>query len=167
MGNYRLIVRKERLGFAAAHFTIFPGGKAERLHGHNYRMSVAVEGKELRGGLLLDFTAIKAAASYVCETLDERTLLPMEHPELQVAENGPSVEVRYRERRYRFPREDLGLLPVANTTVEELARYTAERLVERLGETLREAGVRRLRVGIEETPGQEGAYEACLEPVSS
>ena len=40
---YRLQVTKDQLGFAAAHF-ITMRGKCERLHGHNYRVTVEVEG---------------------------------------------------------------------------------------------------------------------------
>jgi 6-pyruvoyltetrahydropterin/6-carboxytetrahydropterin synthase len=162
MPRYRLDIRKEGLGFSAAHFTLFPGGRAERLHGHNYRTELALEGDELQGGLLLDFTEIKKAVRGICDELDERMLLPTEHPDLEVQESEESVEVRCHGKAYRFPREDVRLLPLANSTVEELARHLGSRLLETLGPRLREAGVTRFAVGVEETPGQSGRYQVEL-----
>jgi len=158
MHRYRLKIRKERLGFAAAHFTIFPDGKAERLHGHNYRTDLEIEGEQLHDGLLLDFTEIKEAIRLVCAELDEHVLLPTGHPDLEIREEGEALEARYLDRVYRFPAGDVRLLPLSNSTVEELARYVGNRLLESLGPRLREAGARRLIVGIEETPGQSGSY---------
>jgi len=162
MHRYRLRIRKERLGFAAAHFTLLPDGKAERLHGHNYRTDLEIEGEQIRDGLLLDFTEIKEAIRLVCAELDERVLLPTEHPDLEIREAGGALEARYRDRLYRFPIGDVRLLPLGNSTVEELARYVGNRLLESFGARLREAGVKRLVLGIEETPGQSGSYEVIL-----
>lgn len=162
MPRFRLSVRKERIGFSAAHFTVFPDGRAERLHGHNYRTKIEIEGEALREGLLLDFGEIKEAARQACAELDGRTLLPTRHPDLEIREQSGSVEARYGDRVYRFPNEDVRLLPVANTTVEELARHLALRILENLGSRLRDAGVARLRVGVEESPGQCGEYQEAL-----
>ena len=38
-GDAVLEIHKDRLGFAAAHFSILEGG-SERIHGHNYRVVV-------------------------------------------------------------------------------------------------------------------------------
>ena len=52
-------------------------------------------------------------------------------------------------RRFVFPRSDVCLLPVGNTTCECLAAH----LLSRVRDTLEDADVR-LEVTIEETPGQ-------------
>ena len=50
-------------------------GKCEALHGHNYKVFVHVRGKELNeGGMLLDFTQLKAALKKVLATLDHTNL---------------------------------------------------------------------------------------------
>jgi 6-pyruvoyl-tetrahydropterin synthase len=46
-GRFHIELAKEDFKFSAAHFTLFGPDAAERLHGHNYRVTVAVEGEEL------------------------------------------------------------------------------------------------------------------------
>ncbi|MBO7122259.1 MAG: 6-carboxytetrahydropterin synthase QueD [Treponema sp.] len=61
--------------FAAAHFLRDYNGKCEALHGHNYKVFVHVRGKELNeGGMLLDFTQLKAAVKKVLAALDHTNL---------------------------------------------------------------------------------------------
>lgn len=50
-------------------------GKCEALHGHNYKVFVHVRGAELNeGGMLLDFTQLKAALKKVLDGLDHTNL---------------------------------------------------------------------------------------------
>lgn len=50
-------------------------GKCEALHGHNYKVFVHVRGAELDdGGMLLDFTQLKAALKKVLAGLDHTNL---------------------------------------------------------------------------------------------
>ena len=61
--------------FAAAHFLRDYHGKCEALHGHNYKVFVHVRGAELNeGGMLLDFTQLKAALKKVLAGLDHTNL---------------------------------------------------------------------------------------------
>ena len=48
--NFRVQVSKDYLVFASAHFITFRGHQCETLHGHNYRVGVAVEGAAMGGG---------------------------------------------------------------------------------------------------------------------
>lgn len=50
-------------------------GKCESLHGHNYKVFVHVRGSQLNeGGMLLDFTELKAALKKVLARLDHTNL---------------------------------------------------------------------------------------------
>lgn len=61
--------------FAAAHFLRDYHGKCENLHGHNYKVFVHVEGKNLdAGGMLFDFSLLKKALREVCGELDHKNL---------------------------------------------------------------------------------------------
>ena len=61
--------------FAAAHFLRDYNGKCENLHGHNYKVYAHVRGPELNeGGMLLDFSKLKAALRQVCKELDHTNL---------------------------------------------------------------------------------------------
>ena len=61
--------------FAAAHQLREFRGKCERLHGHNWKVEVYVEGEQLgENGLLIDFKDIKTATKRALERLDHRFL---------------------------------------------------------------------------------------------
>lgn len=61
--------------FAAAHFLRDYNGKCEALHGHNYKVFVHVRGTQLdAGGMLLDFSELKAALKKVLAGLDHTNL---------------------------------------------------------------------------------------------
>lgn len=61
--------------FAAAHFLKDYHGKCENLHGHNYKVYAHVRGDRLdEGGMLLDFTELKASLRKVCGSLDHKNL---------------------------------------------------------------------------------------------
>ena len=74
--------------FAAAHFLRDYNGKCENLHGHNYKVYAHVKGPELNeGGMLLDFSKLKAALRQVCKELDHTNL-----NDLVVFDQNPSAE---------------------------------------------------------------------------
>ena len=61
--------------FSAAHFLRDYRGKCEKLHGHNWKVTVAVTGGTLdAAGLLVDFGIVKKLLSGVCVGLDHRVL---------------------------------------------------------------------------------------------
>ena len=58
--NFRVQVSKDYLVFASAHFITFRGHQCETLHGHNYRVGVAVEGTvDSECLFVLDFSVLK------------------------------------------------------------------------------------------------------------
>jgi 6-pyruvoyltetrahydropterin/6-carboxytetrahydropterin synthase len=159
--EYRVIVAKEYLKFAAAHFIAHPGFR-ERLHGHNYQVSVRVDGRLEDDGYVLDFGVVKAAAKAVCGELDDRVLLPERSDCLTIERSGASVRVRCEDgSEFAFPATDVVLLPIAHTSAEELARHVLGRIRERLPE-LGRRGVTSIEVGVAEAPGQT-AY--CREEI--
>jgi 6-pyruvoyltetrahydropterin/6-carboxytetrahydropterin synthase len=159
MERWSIEVEKEYLKFSAAHFLIFPDGSAERLHGHNYRVYVSLEAKLSRFGLVLDFQHIKPLVRELVDELDEHWILPGEHPELRVERRADGViEVRYRERYYAAPVEDVLLLPINNTSAENLSTLLGRRLLERLRARYPELVVHSLAFAVEETAGQRGVY---------
>ena len=155
--GYTLRLAKEDFKFAAAHFTLFPDGSGELLHGHNFRVRVELEGQEPNEmGLLVDVAAVKERIRAACDTLDEHTLIPERSELLELRVEGASVEVRFGERAYRLPAADVTLLPITNVTIETLAHL----LWEEIEPALRGSSIARLRVEVEETAGQSCAYAA-------
>ena len=124
-GSFEVYVAKENLKFNAAHFIAYPGFR-ERLHGHNYQVTVRIEGDLGPDGYMIDFGLVKQATKRVCDALDEYTLLPEQSDCLRITEQGESVEAVYEDgSRFVFPKSDVMLLPIVHTSAEELARYVA------------------------------------------
>lgn len=148
---------KEDFKFSAAHFTLFPDGRAELLHGHNYQVALELSGSVLDGeDLLTDFGQVKAAVRELCARLDSRTLVPSRSSHLRVSEDGDAVEVAFGDRVYRLPAADVLMLPLVNTSIEALARMLWQQLVDRLELPRIEV----LGVNVAETAGQSCWYRA-------
>jgi 6-pyruvoyl tetrahydropterin synthase/QueD family protein len=146
------------LRFSAAHFITF-GGKCERLHGHNYGVLVELEGTLGEDKLVFDFTILKKLTRELCRRLNHRFLLPAHNPHLQIAEREDSWEIRFGEKRYLFPREDVIVLPIDNSTAERLAEYICLELCKELA-AYPTANVQTIMVGVEEAPTQMAYYRA-------
>ena len=66
---------KVALEFSAAHFLRGYRGKCEELHGHNWKVEVAVVKKNLdKIGMVVDFQEVKSQLKVVLDKLDHRHL---------------------------------------------------------------------------------------------
>src|SRR5262245_56348871 len=151
--RFHIRVTKDHLVFCSGHFISYEWDQCERLHGHNYRAAVEVEGPLDANYYVFDFIALKKLTQSITDELDHRMMLPMRNPHIRVETSGPHIDVRYRDRQWRFPVGDCILLPIENTTVELLARYVAGRIRDALCDRHRFTP-EVLRVEIEEGPGQ-------------
>jgi 6-pyruvoyltetrahydropterin/6-carboxytetrahydropterin synthase len=114
--------------FAAGHALRNYHGKCENVHGHNYRVRVALEGADLdQAGLLVDFTEIKRVLRAIIEKLDHQFLNDVE------------------------PFDKL------NPSAENMARYFHQEMSRHLGGT-REIPVRVSEVKIWETDTATATY---------
>src|SRR4051812_45593801 len=96
MGTYRV---SKQLWFCSAHQVRLSETECEKLHGHNYKVLVHAEAKELdRTSYVLDFAALKKAAVEATDRFDHHNINDVP----------PSTEL--------------------NPTAEELARYLCEQL---------------------------------------
>ena len=156
--SWSISIQKDYLKFSAAHFLIFPDGSAERLHGHNYKVFVDLHTELDEHGLVVNFKEIKPLVRALCDELDEHLLIPGEHPVLTCERDGEHFEIRYRERRYLIPAEEVIVLPISNSSAENLAAWFGRTLRERMRGPWPGLGVRELSVGVEETTGQRGTW---------
>jgi 6-pyruvoyltetrahydropterin/6-carboxytetrahydropterin synthase len=156
--HWSIAIDKDYLKFSAAHFLIFPDGSAERLHGHNYKVYVDLHTDLDEHGLVVNFKEIKPLVRELCDELDEHLLLPGQHPVLTATRVGEHCDVRYRERRYLIPHDEVIVLPIGNSSAENLAAWFGRTLRERMRKVWPRLVVRELSVGIEETPGQRGTW---------
>jgi len=82
-------------------------------------------------------------------------LLLTTHPLIKVDFKGEEVEVRFGQKRWLFPREDCQLLPVTNTTAEELAYWLASRMRDVLKPIIGDR-LSSIEIGVDENNGQWG-----------
>jgi 6-pyruvoyltetrahydropterin/6-carboxytetrahydropterin synthase len=156
---YGVAVYKERFNFCSAHFLLFADGSREDLHGHNYRAWVELEGELGDGDIVLDFTVLKPIVSEACNELDHKTLIAAASPYLQLEDLGESLWVRHTGGSFCFPKRDVLLLPLRNTSTELLASYLHEKVAHRLRQIVPNAQFTRFRVSVEESSGQCGFFE--------
>jgi 6-pyruvoyltetrahydropterin/6-carboxytetrahydropterin synthase len=159
--RFKVHVTKDHLIFCCGHFISYHGHKCERLHGHNYRAAVEIEGPLQEDHYVFDFVALKARTKAITDELDHHMLLATKNPVIKVEDSSDKVDVRYRDRQWLFPREDCILLPIENTTAELIARYIANRLVDSL-RTHENFVPEVLRVEVEEAPGQSATIEVKM-----
>jgi 6-pyruvoyltetrahydropterin/6-carboxytetrahydropterin synthase len=157
--RWSIDLEKEYFKFSAAHFLIFPDGSAERLHGHNYRVHVRLSAELSRYGLVLDFKMVKPIVRAICDRLDEHWIVPGEHEELRVVRRSDgTAEITYREKRYVAPTGDVLVLPINNTSSENLAAWFGRELLAELARKFPDVLPTELEVSVEETAGQRGVW---------
>jgi len=131
MDDFSVRVSGSELRFSAAHFIYNPFFK-EPLHGHNYEVEVEVTGNLGDDGFVVNFLDLKEVVRRVIGELDHRVMLPTGNPLLKVigdlgVERGIRVVCSGGEE-YFLPSRDVVLLPVRDTSAEELARYLVSRI---------------------------------------
>lgn len=154
MSTTTLHLAKQNFKFSAAHFLIFDANHAERLHGHNYQVRVDIqtppEAELHADGYFLDFNVFKKYIKARLDQWDEIVLLPEKQADMKFKKTEKSLEVTFRDRFYVFPLSEVILLPVTNTSVEQLSRLLAEDFFREF----KQYKVLSVTVYVEETPGQ-------------
>lgn len=155
--NYSIKVYKQYFNFAASHFLIFDDGTREPLHGHNYRVMIKGEASTLHADMVFDFLDIKPIVREVCDSLDHKLLLPKENNKIEIYEDDTNIKVKTQDSHFSFPKSDVLLLPIPNTSAERLAVY--------INQNVRKLVLERfnfifasLEIEVEETPGQSAVY---------
>ena len=150
-------LKKETFKFSCTHFTIFGENEAERMHGHNYHVQFDLHFADISktDGLAVDFNTIKPIIKDLCDHLDEHILLPANSPFCEISTQGDQIELRFNNKFYSLPLEDVKILPVLNISSEELARYMAEQFLKLCPKSI---SLQKIETTIEETRGQGVTY---------
>ncbi|GIW87871.1 MAG: 6-pyruvoyl tetrahydrobiopterin synthase [Isosphaeraceae bacterium] len=157
MNTFVVRVTKDHLVFSAGHFITYNGDICERLHGHNWRVAVEVEGPLDENHYVFDFIALLELARAVAAELDHRMLLPDGSGRIRIVDAGPNYRVEHGHRFWSFPRDECVVLPIPNTTTERIAEWFNARLRQAISErglTLPEV----IRVEVEENFGQSATH---------
>src|SRR5246500_6034588 len=113
--------------FAAGHYLRNYKGKCENPHGHNYKVLVTLQGRELdKAGLLLDFKDLKGVMRSVVERLDHQMINEI----APFTEVNPSAEnlakYFYDETNGRLKNVTSGRVFVRDVTIFETDTTTAK-----------------------------------------
>ena len=160
--THKIIIERNTLRFAAAHFTTF-GGECEPLHGHNYDVTVEISGALTSDSWVIDFSEAKALVRGLCKELDHKFIVPALSKDIAVSRSGGELTLKWGDQRYVMPEKDSVSIDVDNTTAERLAEWFAGRIATELRSRGAE-NVTSVTVGVEEMPGQSGWFTLRLEP---
>ena len=117
-----------------------------------------MEGELDRAGVVLDFIAFKPMVKRICDALDHRTLIQTKSPAIKVRRRAKEIEVIYKKQKIILPRQDVILLPLANTSTELLAEHVANQIRRQVRQQFPGSKIRHMEVGVEEARGQRGLY---------
>ena len=155
MSTTTIHIYKQNLKFSSAHFLIFDSKNAEKLHGHNYQVRLDMQVKNNPvSGYSINFEDVKSEVKKLVDQLDEQVLLPEQNEEMKFKVTGKNLEVTFRDRFYSFPKNEVVLLPMVNTSVELLSKYLAEIIFKKFSKQ----GAEKIRVLVEETRGQGASF---------
>lgn len=130
--SFSVDVTKDHLVFSAAHFITIGESLCERLHGHNWRVAAHVEGPLDENRYVFDFIALRDALQQQVDRLDHRMLVALHHPKIAVETDEREVHLQFADRRWVFPRDECVLLPIEQTTAEQLAEWLGKQLMNAL-----------------------------------
>ena len=138
--------------FSACHF-IPAHDKCSRLHGHIYCINAKVEGDPNERGMLWDFIALKNALRSIADELDHRVLIPGDSKEMEI-DIGDDLTVKFENKQYMFPMEDVVVMDIKLASAEELAGFIMGRLLSLLEVP---DNISAMEIGVDEGKGQ-GAW---------
>lgn len=150
----RIELSKQALNFSIAHFTIFSATEREDLHGHNFQLECDVTAPIGDDGMMFDYGKLKKLLRALCDDIDEQMILPENSPHLSIEGDGDYIVAVFNNERIPFLRRDVTLLPIANTTVEELSHFFLQRIREH--PDLADKGITEITVKVSSSPGQFG-----------
>ena len=106
--------------FAAGHYLRNYKGKCENPHGHNYRIRVTLQGKELdKAGLLVDFKDLKSVMKHVVDYLDHKMMNDIEPFTVLNPSAENLAKYFYDQTNARLKERTDGRVRVARVTVWE------------------------------------------------
>jgi 6-pyruvoyltetrahydropterin/6-carboxytetrahydropterin synthase len=147
---------REDLKFSAGHFTIFSECHREKLHGHNYQVYAAITTIIAENGIRFDYRYYNGKLKKLCEQLNLFFLLPAYSPYLKIVEEGGYYQAHFNSEILLFLKSDVLILPIANTTVEDLSNWFLEQLTHDQ-EDLQKNAIQAITIKVSSNPGRSGS----------
>lgn len=124
---YGIEVKGYEMKFSSAHFTRL-NGEFEPLHGHNFTVICRVEGSLNEENMVIDFGYVRKHIEKICMELDHKVLLPGKSSYMQIQEKDENIVVIADGKLYAIPKQDVVILPIEDTTTEQLAKYIYDKV---------------------------------------
>ncbi|MCB9091198.1 MAG: 6-carboxytetrahydropterin synthase [Halobacteriovoraceae bacterium] len=147
--------------FSIAHFTIFSEKERENIHGHNYNLKFSLELRNIKNGMAFNYRDIKKKLREICQFLDEKFILQLNSPFLELKEKDNCIYVSFDNDEMKFLKRDIVLLPIVNTTLECFGEYILERIYRETAQTIL-LNVAKMSLKISSGPGQSFIKEVEL-----
>lgn len=163
--RYTVRVTKDFLVFSAGHFITLEGDHCERIHGHNWRIAIEVDGPLNAHEYVVDFIALLAIGREIVARLDHRMLLADGSGGIALADEGSNWRASHGSRWWSFPKDECVILPIPNTTTERIAHWIADELIGAL-QARGLAVPPTVRVELEENFGQTATVEIDAQGLS-
>lgn len=156
----------EKIGFSAGHFTIYNATSRERLHGHNYKLHATISAELGNDGITFDYAVFNKKIETLCQEIHSYFLLPTQSPYLNISEDADYYYALFNQEKIPFLKTDCKLLPIRNTTLEELSQWFLDRLTEDQS-LLRLHGIHSIVLKLFNGPGQAGVATWSREAISA
>lgn len=147
----------ETFSFSAGHFTVFSANERESLHGHNYSVAATLEARIQEPGITFNYLIFKKRLQALCDQLDRHFIVAEKCPYLTISEKGDYYEIVFNQDKIPFLKKDVLLLPIENTTLEDLSRWFVEQLIS--DKTfLTENAIEKITIKVFNGPEQSAAF---------
>ena len=123
---------KEDIKISGGHFTIFNRNNRERLHGHNFKVNMKIKYNP-ENKKFFNYNILKKTLREVCSKYDEYVLIPMKSKYLKYniinKNNKKYINLFFNEDEFLLPYNDVKLLNIENTTLEDLSQFIHSEIV--------------------------------------
>ncbi len=156
----KIVLDGSKLGlkFSACHL-IVGHDRCGRLHGHNYTVTLEIEGRDTDArGLVVDFIECKDIVRGIIKKLDHRVLIAEKSREIVTTRkcgktHQAEVELKIRDKRYVFPIADVVFLPIKSLSAEDISGYLGKALLDEFKKRGYD-NIESFTVGVDEVAGQ-------------
>jgi 6-pyruvoyltetrahydropterin/6-carboxytetrahydropterin synthase len=156
VSRFSIVELEDELKFSAGHFMVLSATSRESMHGHDYQIHVAFNTLIEHNGMSFDCRLYKQRILKMCQLLDYRFLLPGQSKYLQVQEENDQWVVKFNNQTLYVLKQDAVVLPICNTTLEELSHWFLEQIIADQNE-LQAHGIHGVKVKVFNGRGSSGS----------
>jgi len=147
---------KSNIRFSSAH--ILPEHeKCGVLHGHSYAIHANFYGEKDKTDLVIDFSNVKKSLREIADKLDHKVLISKKSKYVKIQD--AEIIIEFLGKKYVFPKKDCMLLPLTNTTAENLADFILSEFIKKNSLS---KNVKRIELGVDEGFGQGAWVEKII-----